>query len=95
MYICNTLFNRGLTMINIQIQTLKVQDKCLFQLSHWSPVNLHKVIILYVGSRYIVMYNVDREEEYCVSIDKYDDMSGYTNSVNSQPKFYVDENNLF
>jgi len=71
---------------NIKIGELELWDKCLFQLSDWQPHNLHHVRIDYIGTKYIVMYNFEREEEYCVSIEPYECLEN-----KRYPMFYVSE----
>lgn len=73
-------------MKEIKIEDLVIGGKVLFQLSHWSPSNLHFVEILFVGKSYVVMWNVDREQEYCVKHDVFGGAYG-----DSMPKFYVSE----
>jgi hypothetical protein len=73
-------------MKSIAIEDLKVGETCLFQLSTWAPVNLHFVRILYVGTKYIVMHNIERDEEYCVSRCPYDIIE-----TARTPNFYVSE----
>ena len=71
-------------------ENLTVGTKCLFQLSTWSPANLKHVTIRYIGTKYIVMLNTEKKDEYCVTIDPYDCVVQGRN-----PMFYVDENSLF
>jgi hypothetical protein len=73
-------------MKDIEIKDLKVGEKVLFQLTHWAPSNLHFVEILFVGKTYVVMWNIERETEYCVKHKVYDGVYG-----DSVPKFYVSE----
>ena len=72
-------------MKQIAIADLTVGQQCLFQLSHWSPVNLHHVKLEYIGSKYIVMYNIVREAEYCVGVEVYAEQGA------GEPMFYVSE----
>ena len=73
-------------MNEILVTDLAVGETCLFQLSHWAPANLHLVRIKYVGERYVVMQNLERDVEYCATHDVYDNMI-----EGREPKFYVSE----
>lgn len=73
-------------MKEIQIEDLNIGEKVLFQLKHWAPSNLHFVEILFVGKTYVVMWNIDRKQEYCVKHEVYYGVYG-----DDMPKFYVSE----
>lgn len=73
-------------MKEIKPEQLKVGSKVLFQLSHWSEPNLHFVEVLFVGKTYVVMWNIDRKQEYCVKHKVFD--GAYGDQV---PRFYVSE----
>jgi hypothetical protein len=59
-------------MIAMPINNLTIGAKFLFQFSNWSPVNLKRVRILYKSETYVIMYNYDSKEEYCIKLDSDD-----------------------
>ena len=74
----------------IPIKDLTVGERYLFQLSTWSPVNLKHVTIRYIGTKYIVMHNTAKDDEYCVTIDDHECWE-----QGRSPLFYIDDNELF
>lgn len=73
-------------MKEIKKTELSAGDKVLFRMSHWSPINLHFVEILYVGKDHVLMHNVQRDSEYCVKYDMDREVV-----FNQKPEFYVSE----
>lgn len=73
-------------MKELQKDDLVIGERCLFQMSHWAPHNLHYVEILYAGKEHVLMHNIDRNSEYCV---KYDFERAVI--MKEEPKFYVSE----
>jgi hypothetical protein len=73
-------------MTTIPLNTLTVGTRCLFQLSNWAPANLKFVEILFVGKKYVIMLNIDKDEEYCVTVDDHD-----CKINNRTPNFYISE----
>ena len=73
-------------MKEIKIRNLAVGGKCLFQLSTWAPSKLKHVTIRYVGDKYIIMHNTEKDDEYCVTFCPHDCME-----QGRKPMFYVSE----
>lgn len=73
-------------MKEIKKNNLSPGDRVLFRMSHWSPVNLHFVEILFVGKEHVLMHNIDRDSEYCVKYDLDREVV-----FKQRPEFYVSE----
>jgi len=56
-------------MNELNINQLGVGNIVGFKLNHWAKSNIHTVKILFVGDMYIVMLNLQRNEEHCVRVD--------------------------
>lgn len=55
-------------MVKISYRNLSAGDRVLFKLSGWNPQYSKPVEIKYVSEKYVVMLDINKQEERCVSL---------------------------